>query len=129
MPAQNVAGEPDKNKKFHERFPLTSKARFGGLFFVPVVARGPQPGAIIAVNDDEGDGCCRHRLSAKGKNMIRYMGTKRKTEGTTVYVFVINGLEKEVREGDLKRHPGCYEALPASAKARIAANRSWLSQL
>ena len=61
--------------------------------------------------------------------MIRYMGTKKNTDGATVYVFVINGLEKEVREANLKRHPGCYEALPASAKARIAANRNWLSQL
>lgn len=37
MPAQNHAGEPDKNKKFHEQFLLTSKARFGGLFFVQCV--------------------------------------------------------------------------------------------
>lgn len=61
--------------------------------------------------------------------MIRYMGTKQSTEGATVYVFVVNGLGKEVREADLKRHPGCYEALPASAKAKIAANRNWLAKL
>ena len=61
--------------------------------------------------------------------MIRYMGTKKNLEGTTVYLFVVNGLQKEVREAHLKQHPGCYDALPASAKAKIAANRSWLSQL
>jgi len=46
-----------------------------------------------------------------------------------VYVFVINGLQKEVRESELKQHPGCFEALPAAAKAQIAANRSWMSKL
>ena len=61
--------------------------------------------------------------------MIRYMGTRKNAEGATVYVFVINGLEKEVRESALKQHPGCYEALPAPAKAQIAANRAWLSKL
>lgn len=30
--------------------------------------------------------------------MIRYMGTRKNMEGTTVYVFVVNGLQKEVRE-------------------------------
>jgi hypothetical protein len=57
------------------------------------------------------------------------MGTRKNAEGATVYVFVVNGLEKEVRENALKQHPGCYEALPASAKAKIAANRAWLSKL
>jgi hypothetical protein len=61
--------------------------------------------------------------------MIRYMGTKKNTDGATVYVFVINGLQKEVREGNLKQYPGCYEALPASAKAQIAANRNWMARL
>lgn len=61
--------------------------------------------------------------------VIRYMGTRKNSEGATVYVFIVNGLEKEVREGALKQHPGCYEALPASAKAKIAANRNWLSKL
>lgn len=61
--------------------------------------------------------------------MIRYIGTRKNAEGATVYVFVVNGLEKEVREQALKRHPGCYEALPASVKTRIAANRAWLSKL
>jgi hypothetical protein len=63
------------------------------------------------------------------KSMIRYMGTRKNMEGATVYVFVINGLQKEVRESALKQHPGCFEALPASAKAKIAANRSWMSKL
>ena len=34
--------------------------------------------------------------------MIRYMGTRKNMEGATVYVFVINGAQKEVREGSLK---------------------------
>lgn len=61
--------------------------------------------------------------------MIRYMGTKKNMEGATVYVFVINGLQKEIRENALKQHPGCYDVLPASAKAKIAANRQWMSKL
>jgi hypothetical protein len=61
--------------------------------------------------------------------MIRYMGTRKNMEGATVYVFVINGLQKEVKESSLKQHPGCYEALPADAKAKIAANRNWMSKL
>ncbi|HEY0489421.1 MAG TPA: hypothetical protein VGD30_07915 [Telluria sp.] len=61
--------------------------------------------------------------------MIRYMGTQKSQDGATVYVFVVNGLQKEIRETALKQHPGCYEALPASAKAKIAANRQWLSKL
>jgi hypothetical protein len=61
--------------------------------------------------------------------MIRYVGTQKNPEGMTVYVFLINGLQKEVRESALKQHPGCYEALPASAKAKIAADRNWMSKL
>lgn len=61
--------------------------------------------------------------------MIRYMGTRKNGQGADVYVFVVNGLEKEVRENALKQHPGCYDALPASVKAKIAANRAWLSKL
>lgn len=57
------------------------------------------------------------------------MGTRKNGEGATVYVLIVNGLEKEVRENALKQHPGCYEGLPASAKAKIAANRAWLSKL
>lgn len=61
--------------------------------------------------------------------MIRYMGTRKNMEGATVYVFVINGLQKEIRETALKQYPGCYEALPAATKAKIAANRNWMSKL
>lgn len=61
--------------------------------------------------------------------MIRYMGTRRTEEGSVVYVFIVNGLKKEIREMALKQHPGCYEALPPSAKAKIAANRAWMSKL
>ena len=61
--------------------------------------------------------------------MIRYMGTRKNEEGAIVYVFIVNGLHKEVRESALKQHPGCFEALPASAKAKIASNRSWIAKL
>jgi hypothetical protein len=61
--------------------------------------------------------------------MIRYMGARKNSDGGTVYVFVINGLLKEVREPELKRHPGCYDVLPAAVKAGIVANRKWLSKL
>lgn len=61
--------------------------------------------------------------------MIRYMGTRKTGEGAAVYVFLVNGMQKEVREHALKQHPGCYEALPATVKAQIAANRAWLSKL
>lgn len=61
--------------------------------------------------------------------MIRYMGTRTNSDGAAVYVFIVNGMQKEVREHALKQHPGCFEALPASVKARIAANRAWLSKL
>ena len=61
--------------------------------------------------------------------MIRYMGTRKTDDGGTLYVFIVNGLKKEVREMALKQHPGCYEALPAATKAKIAANRAWMSKL
>lgn len=61
--------------------------------------------------------------------MIRYLGTQKNEEGATVYVFLVNGRQQEVREHALKQHPGCYEALPAAARAQIAANRQWLSKL
>ena len=61
--------------------------------------------------------------------MIRYMGTRKTEDGATIYVFIVNGLKKEVREMALKQHPGCYEVLPAATKARIAANRAWMSKL
>ena len=61
--------------------------------------------------------------------MIRYMGTRKTEDGSTLYVFIVNGFKKEVREMALKQHPGCYEALPAATKAKIAANRAWMSKL
>ncbi len=61
--------------------------------------------------------------------MIRYMGTRKNDQGAELYVFLVNGMQKEVREHALKQHPGCFEALPATVKARIAANRAWLSKL
>ncbi|MCG2585655.1 hypothetical protein [Massilia sp. TS11] len=61
--------------------------------------------------------------------MIRYMGTRKTPDGGVLYVFIINGQQKEIRESALKQYPGCYDALPASAKAQIAANRAWLSKL
>lgn len=61
--------------------------------------------------------------------MIKYMGTRNREDGSVLYVFIVNGLHKEIREGALKQHPGCYEALPATAKARISANRQWLSKV
>jgi hypothetical protein len=61
--------------------------------------------------------------------MIKYLGTKKNDQGAILYVFLVNGLEKQIRESALKQHPGCYEALPASAKAQIGKNREWLSKL
>ena len=61
--------------------------------------------------------------------MIRYMGTRKNDDGAAVYVFLVNGMQKEVREHALKQHPGCFDALPAAVKAQIAANRAWLSRL
>jgi len=60
--------------------------------------------------------------------MIKYLGTRKSGEGSVLYVFLINGQQKEIREGALKQYPGCYEALPAAAKAKISANRAWLSK-
>jgi len=61
--------------------------------------------------------------------MIKYLGTKKTDQGATLYVFLINGLQKEIRESALKQYPGCYEALPAAAKAQISANRAWMQKL
>jgi hypothetical protein len=69
------------------------------------------------------DGTCKETI------VIRYLGTRKNAEGAAVYIFIVNGMEKEVREHALKQHPGCYDALPASVKAKIAANRAWLSKL
>ncbi|MGV7210421.1 hypothetical protein ACLB1G_21515 [Oxalobacteraceae bacterium A2-2] len=60
--------------------------------------------------------------------MIKYMGTRNTDEGAVLYIFLINGLQKEIRESDLKQYPGCYEALPASVRTRISASRNWLSK-
>jgi hypothetical protein len=61
--------------------------------------------------------------------MIKYLGTRKTDQGGMLYVFLVNGQEKQVRESALKQYPGCYEALPESAKARILANRKWLQKL
>jgi len=66
--------------------------------------------------------------SDKGAHMIKYMGTKSTSDGSVLYIFLINGLQKEIKEHALKQYPGCYEALPPTAKARISANRAWLSK-
>ena len=60
--------------------------------------------------------------------MIRYMGTRKTPDGSSLYVFVINGAQKEIREHALKQYPGCYEALPPATKAQIAKNREWLAK-
>ncbi|WP_317204023.1 hypothetical protein [Janthinobacterium sp.] len=61
--------------------------------------------------------------------MIKYMGSRKNADGAVLYLFLVNGAQKELRQDALKRHPGCYEALPAAAKALIDANRSWISKL
>lgn len=61
--------------------------------------------------------------------MIKYLGTRKSDQGAILYVFLINGLEKAIRESALKQHPGCYEALPAKAKAQIGAHREWISKI
>ena len=71
------------------------------------------------------DNCAR----TLGEEHDSLYGYAKNMEGATVYVFVVNGQQKEIREGALKQHPGCFEALPAAAKAQIAANRSWMSKL
>ncbi len=60
--------------------------------------------------------------------MIKYLGIKKTDEGATLYCFNVNGLRKEVREFDLKMHPGCYDVLPQSVKDQIVKNRQWLSK-
>jgi len=61
--------------------------------------------------------------------MIKYLGSKKTDQGGTLYVFLINGVQKEIRESALKQYPGCYEALPPAAKANISANRAWMQKL
>jgi hypothetical protein len=61
--------------------------------------------------------------------MIRYMGTKTTENNAKFFVFLVNGMRKEVRENDLRLHPGCYDTLPEDVKKQIAANRAWLAQI
>jgi hypothetical protein len=61
--------------------------------------------------------------------LIKYMGNRKTPEGSTVYVFLINGLQKELKEASLKQHPGCYQVLPASVKDSIEQNRQWISKI
>lgn len=51
--------------------------------------------------------------------MVRYMGERINAAGETVYVFLVNGIEKTVREADLVHYPDCYDVLPAPVKAHI----------
>ncbi len=60
--------------------------------------------------------------------MIKYLGIRKTAEGATLYCFIVNGQQKEIREFDLKQHPGCYAVLPQSVKDQIAKNRAWLSK-
>ena len=49
--------------------------------------------------------------------------------GYVMPTLVAMGFGYAISESALKQHPGCYEALPAATKAKIAANRSWMSKL
>ena len=50
-----------------------------------------------------------------------------------LFILATDGVYEHVTSSEiidaLKQHPGCYEALPAAARAQIAANRQWLSKL
>lgn len=61
--------------------------------------------------------------------LIKYLGNRKTDEGQTVYVFAINGRQTEVKESDFKKHPGCFEALPASVKEKIIQHRKWIMSL
>jgi hypothetical protein len=61
--------------------------------------------------------------------LIKYMGNRKTPEGSTIYVFLVNGLQKEVKEASLKQHPGCYQVLPTSVKDSIEQNRQWISKI
>lgn len=58
--------------------------------------------------------------------MIKFLKANKNAHGTT-YIFLINGLEKHVPENALKKHPGCYEALPQTYKTQVSQNKQWLS--
>jgi hypothetical protein len=61
--------------------------------------------------------------------MIRYLGTRTTPENKTLYLFLINGMRKEVRESAFRQYPGCFEALPLEVRKKIEDNRRWLAQL
>ena len=64
----------------------------------------------------------------RGVSVIKYLGTKKNEDGAVLYCFIVNGQKKEVREFDLKMHPGCYAVLPQAIKDQISKNRQWLSK-
>ncbi|MEN9865002.1 MAG: hypothetical protein RL748_592 [Pseudomonadota bacterium] len=66
-------------------------------------------------------------LAGKEIELIRYMGIRKTEDGGKLYVFVVNGQQKQIKQADLKLHPGCYDALPASVKEQIAKDRQWLA--
>lgn len=51
--------------------------------------------------------------------MVKYMGERRDAGGELVYVFLVNGKEKAVRQADLRHYPDCLDVLPAPVKAHI----------
>lgn len=61
--------------------------------------------------------------------MIRYIGKRTNEENATLYVFLINGMRKEIRETAFKQYPGTFEKLPKSVREQIEENRRWLSQI
>ena len=61
--------------------------------------------------------------------LIRYLGIRKTDTGGKLYVFVVNGQQKEIKAVDLKLHPGCLAVLPASVKEQIEKDRQWLSKV
>lgn len=61
--------------------------------------------------------------------MIRYLGYRVTDDKIKYYIFLINGLRREVREHKLSQHPGCYKVLPQKIKDDIKKNRAWLAQV
>lgn len=55
--------------------------------------------------------------------MIKYMGTHTNADGVTLYAFLVNGVERELREEALTNVPGFYESLPAPLRAQLEAQR------
>lgn len=60
--------------------------------------------------------------------MIKYIGKKQKSGSSNIYLFLINGLEKEVGEFAFRKYPECYRLLPQKIKEEIEANKKWLSR-